>query len=100
MLHAWVFYEFIVYLISLFKNFNKLNFYILYVVDAIIWLKNGTSLSTFDACQGRQSRRDPRILGRGWWGVAGGVVGVGSWNIIIFYEVQEVCSKVGTFEEK
>jgi len=50
--------------------------------------------------QGRQSwrfggGRDPQILGRE-------VVGVedGSWNIIISYHVQELCSKVVTFEEK
>src|SRR6218665_1910413 len=44
--------------------------------------------------------RDPQILGRG--SQAGRVVGVvdGSRNIIISYHVQEVCSKVVTFEEK
>ena len=46
--------------------------------------------------------RDPQILGWGGVGVAGLAVGVvdGSWSIIIFYHVQEACSKVVTFEDK
>ena len=43
----------------------------------------------------------PEILGRGSWGSQGflGVVD-GSLNIIISYNVLEVCSKVATFKEK
>ena len=42
---------------------------------------------------------DPPEFGLWVVGVAGWVVD-GSWNIIICYHVQEVCSKVVTFEEK
>ena len=45
----------------------------------------------------------PQILGRGVVGRVAGVswgVSDGSWNIIISYHVQEVCSKLVTFEEK
>ena len=46
--------------------------------------------------------RDPRFWARGLLGVAGEVAGGvdGSLNIIISYHIQEVCSKVVTFEEK
>jgi len=44
--------------------------------------------------------RTPQIwAGGGWWGCRRGLWGAldGSWNIIISYHVQEVCSKVVTF---
>jgi len=40
----------------------------------------------------------PQILDWGSWGIGGGVV-YGSWNIIVTYFPQEVCSRVGFFKK-
>ena len=58
------------------------------------WRKTGAS-----SILGNCKVATPQILGTELWEVARRVV-AGSWNIIIDYHVQEVCSKVVTIEEK